>query len=152
VTQKKEKKSRGGLPTPIVLSINICDTIIRDEKTKKVSLIGLFSAIHANSFPAVHPSMHIYVALTNGHGEYNLDIRFVRAEDNVTIVAMQGKINFVNPLQVVELNLEWRGLKFDKAGEHHVEVLCNDQPIGTRKFVVNHLQMQIPPTKGTENK
>jgi hypothetical protein len=148
LTKKIEKQIKK--PEPVVLSINICDTIIRDERTKKVSLIGLFSAIHAPVFPAMHPTMCVYIALTNGHGKCKLNIQFNRAEDNHIIAGMEGEIEFVNPLQVVELNLEMQGLKFEKAGEHLVEVLCGSNLIGTRKFYVNQIPHLIPPTKGTE--
>jgi len=145
-----EKEKQTQKPGPVVLSINICDTIIRDERTKKVSLIGLFNAIHASAFPAVHPTMCVYIALTNGPGNCKLNIQFNKAEDNQTIAGMEGEIEFVNPLQVVELNLELQGLKFEKAGEHRVEVLCDNKLIGSRKFYVNQISHSIPPTKGTE--
>ena len=146
----KKVKKKAIKPAPVVLSINVCDTIIRDEQSKKVSLVGLFSAIHASTFPAVHPSMCVYIALTNGHGKCKLDVRFNRASDNQIIAGMEGEIEFADPLQVVELNLEWHGLKFEKAGEHHVEVLCDNHLIGSRKFLVNEVRRIMPPTKGTE--
>lgn len=150
MTLAKKVKKRAIKPGPVVLSINVCDTIIRDERTKKVSLVGLFNAIHASTFPTVHPSMCVYIALTNGHGKCKLDVRFNRASDNQIIAGMEGEIEFINPLQVVELNIELHGLRFEKAGEHHVEIFCDGYPIGCRKFLVNQKQHMIPPTKGTE--
>ena len=137
-------------PEPTVLSINICDNIIRDESTKKVSLIGLFSVIKASGFPCSHPLMQIYIALTNGHGKYKTEIRFTRLEDNKPIAGMVGELQFQNPLQVLELNLCWQQLPLEKAGEYAVEVLCNDKQVGDRKFMVIGPQVQMPPTYGTE--
>lgn len=148
--QEKPKKAGARKAKPIVLSINICDIIIRDEKTKKVSLIGLFGNINAYAFPVQHPLMHVYIALTNGHGKYKINIQFVRVADNDIIVEMEGEIDFPDPLGVVEMNLEWRGIQFEKPGTYSVEVLCEGSPIGSRKFNVRQLQKQIPPTKGTE--
>lgn len=136
-------------PEPAVLSINICDSIIRDELTKKVSLIGLFGVIKASGFPCLHPIMHIYIALTNGHGKYKTEIRFTRLEDNKSIIGMVGELQFQNPLQVIDLNSCWQ-LPLEKAGEYAVEVLCNDKLVGSRKFVVLGPEVQIPPTYGTE--
>jgi hypothetical protein len=137
-------------PTPSVLSINVCDSIIRDEFTKKVSLIGLFNAIRANSFPCTHPLLHVYVALTNGHGRYQTDIRFLNLADNKPIVGMKGHLEFQNPLQVVELNVCWQRLRFEKSGEYVVQVLCDGAPIGERKFIVVGPEQKIPPTSGTD--
>ena len=137
---------------PYVLSINICDGIIRDEGTKKVSLIGLFNTIRANNFPCIHPLLHVYVSLTNGHGKHKVDIRFVSLEDDKPVVSMEGELDFKSPLQVVELNLCWQQLSFDKPGEYEVEVLCDSARVGARKFRVIGPKQQIPPTLGTEVK
>lgn len=137
-------------PTPSVLSVNICDSIIRDEVTKKVSLIGLFNAIRANRFPCKHPQVHVYIALTNGHGKYKAEVRFTNVEQGKPIAGMTGEFVFKSPLQVVELNLCWQRLTFEKAGEYIVEILCDDTLIGTRKFIVMGPQQEIPPTSGTD--
>jgi hypothetical protein len=151
LAENKENEERvpQSKPTPIVLSINICDNIIRDEATKKVSLIGLFSTIRANIFPCNHPQMHVYIALTNGHGKYKSEIRFLDVERK-PIVSMVGEMNFQNPLQIVELNMCWQQLRFDKQGEYTVEVLFDGEIIQTRKFRVIAPQQEIYPTFGTE--
>lgn len=145
----EKHNSEGKKPKPIVLSINICDTIIRDEITKKVSLIGLFSVIHANTFPVVHPLCHVYVALTNGHGLYKTTLRIVSLDNGQLIFNMDGDLNIANPLQVVELNIGLQGLRFDRPGKYSVEVVCDGDPVSSRVFMVMGPK-QIPPTSGTE--
>jgi hypothetical protein len=130
-------------PTPVVLSVIICDAIIRDEMTKKVSLIGLFNIIGAASFPCTHHQIYIYISLTNGHGRYKTEIRFVNLESGEAIAGMEGQLDFINPLQVVEVNLQWQNLKFSRPGDYVVEILCDGVSIGTRKFIV--VQQQTPP-------
>lgn len=147
-SKKGTAKHKGRPAPPIVLSINLCDTIIRDESTKKVSLIGLFSVIHSQTFPVKHPEMHVYVALTNGHGQQDIDVRFVPLDSNNPLVGIKGQLNFQNPLQVVELNLKWRGVEFSAPGEYLVEVLCNGNRIGDRKFEVINPNT-APRTNGT---
>ena len=132
-TKKATKKTPK--PNPSVLAINICDSIIRDEVTKKVSLIGLFSVIRAPGFPIVHPLMHVYVALTDGHGDYTMAIRF-RDDKGQDLARMEGPIKFDNPLQVIELNLAWQQLQIKQAGEYTVEAVCNGVSIGGRRFHV----------------
>lgn len=152
MVENRENKTTktSGKPTPSVLSINICDSIIRDEATKKVSLIGLFNTIRANSFPCTHPQLHVYVALTNGHGKYKTDIRFSNLEEDKLIAGMVGELVFQNPLQVFEVNVCWQQLRFEKQGEYAVEVLCDGHLIGARKFRIIGPQQEILPTFGTE--
>jgi hypothetical protein len=136
VAQEQEHQKPQHKPTPAVLSITICDMIIRDELTKKVSLIGLFNTIRANRFPCKHPQLHVYIALTDGHGTYKAEVRFINAQQNKPIAGMRGELIFKSPLQVVEMNLCWQRLNFESAGEYHVEILCEGVLIGSRKFIV----------------
>jgi hypothetical protein len=39
------------VPTPTALSLTICDYVIIEERTRKVSLIGAFTGISAEYFP-----------------------------------------------------------------------------------------------------
>ncbi len=148
---EKNTSSESKKPKPIVLSINICDTIIRDETTKKVSLIGLFNAIKANTFPSTHSLFHVYVALTNGHGPYKTSLRIVSVDNSEVLVNINGELNVINPLQVIELNIALQGLRFNKPGKYSVQVLCNGEPIGSRDFLVIG-PPQLPQTSGTEVK
>ncbi len=147
--KKSNKKTvkRPQKPTPVVLSINVCDSIIRDEITKKVSLIGIFNTIHANSFPAIHPLLHVYMALTNGHGKYKGELRLLDDAGKV-LVSAQGPLEFSNPLQVVEINFQWQQLKFAKQGQYIIEVQCDGGQVGSRKFRV--IGPTLRPTSGTE--
>jgi hypothetical protein len=138
-------------PKPLVLAINICDTVIRDELTHKVSLIGLFSIIQAVSFPCTHPLMCIYVALTGGHSSRELEIRLVRNEDDQPIISMSGPVEFTNPLQVHELNFIWQNVMFERPGDYTVEVCCakDSVALGHRKFsVIQMAAKSLPSSEG----
>ena len=139
-------------PNPILLSINICDLIVRDEITKKVSLIGLFNTIKAGVFPTQHNSFHVYVALTNGHGQYHTTLSIVDVTDNKPIMAIEGELNFLTPLQVLEINFGLQGLRFDKAGKYAFRVTCERMLVGERDFAVIGPDIIIPPTQRTEIK
>lgn len=144
-------ESQVKMPKPIVLSINICDTIIRDELTKKVSLIGLFNAIKASTFPSTHPSFHLYVALTNGHGKYKTSMRIVSVDNNEVLINIDGDLDVLDPLQAVEINICLQGLRFKGPGKYSLQVLCNGELIGSRDFMVIG-PPQLPLTSGTEVK
>ena len=59
-----------GKPTPKHLAMLLCDYLILDAETRNKSLIGIFHRIQALKFPVRHDRMHVFVALTDGHGEY----------------------------------------------------------------------------------
>ena len=49
---------------------------------------------------------------------------------------MDGEAHFANPLDVVDLVLQVRGLQLNEAGEHRVEVIVGGEPRGSRRFTV----------------
>ena len=139
-------------PKPILLSINICDLIFRDEITKKVSLIGLFNTIKAGAFPAQHNLFHVYVALTNGHGQYQTTLSIIDVANDKPTMTVEGDLNFVDPLQVLEINFGLQGLRFDRAGKYAFRVTCEGEFVGERIFHIVGPDIVIPPTQGTEIK
>ena len=122
---------------PIVLAINICDDIIRDEITKKISLIGLFNRIQSPSFPTTHSSLHVYVSLTNGHKKYKGELRFVSENDDNVIFKTNADVPLQDPLKTLELNFSIRNLKFDKPGNYNVQFCCDKTLVGSRRFIVS---------------
>ena len=112
-------------PLPNVLSLIICDQIITDRMTGKQSLIGMFSRIHAVRFPASHPQLSVFVALTEGHGPYELNIRVVDANDErKPLVDGKGMVEFKDPRAVANLALQFHGLTFPEPGSYRVQLLC----------------------------
>lgn len=129
-------------PGPLVLAINLCDTIIRDEVTKKVSLIGLFGVIFSRTFPCVHRQLNIHVAMTGGHGKQEIEIRLVRVHDDKPIIGMRGVMEFKDPLQVSELAIAWSNVPFESPGKYAVQVCCgkNGSVLNSRDFNVVHTE------------
>lgn len=110
-------------PPPDVLSLIVCDQIITDRHTGKQSLIGMFSNIHAWRFPAAHPQLCVYAALTEGYGETELLIRIVDSnEARPPIVEGRGTVDFKNPRAIANLVLQFHGLTFPGPGEYRVQI------------------------------
>ena len=110
-------------PAPDVLSLIVCDQIITDRVTGKQSLIGMFSKVHARGFPATHPQLCVYVALTEGYGSTDIMIRIVDANDaRPPIVEGKGQVQFKNPRAIANLALQFHGLVFPQPGEYRVQL------------------------------
>lgn len=113
----------------------ICDQVIREEGTKKISLVGLFNTIHAKSFPCVHPKMHIYIALTEFTGVANCELKF-SDEANQIITQLKGPMNFPDKLAIAEINFQINNLPLPKPGLYHFDFFVEGQLMCHRKFMV----------------
>lgn len=133
-------------PVPDVLALLICDQVISDRLTGKQSLIGMFSAIRALRFPATHPQLCIYAALTDGRGKTPLTLRIVDGEDTrPPIVQGNGVVEFKDPRAIANLVLQFHGLVFPAPGDYRVQLLSNDIPLREARLHLVQVKKAPPP-------
>lgn len=132
-------------PKLIPLGMMTCDTVIQDVKTKKKSLIGLFSQINAVKSPIQHPKISVFITLTEGNGHYPCELQCIRDDDNTLIMKMQGAIEFHDQQQVLELVFDLNGPVFPDFGHYRFEFLAEGDPVISRKFSV--VQIHAPEQK-----
>jgi len=126
---------------PIGIALIICDRVITDAVTHEKTLVSTFNRILAPSFPCVHPRMTIFVAVTNGRGTTEAEIKCVNESDqNATIFGMKGSIPFSDPNHVVEMSFQFNNVAFPKPDLHGIEFLCDGELILQRRFEVTILK------------
>ena len=131
--------------TPIMLNMSICDWVLRDQKTNNVSLINLFNQIVCARMPFKHYRMHVYVALTEGHGEYKGDLCLKHTASDHIILSVKGAVKMVDPLSVTEMDFELRNVQFEQPGKYHIELMLDDDIVGSRSFFVQMAKQQGTP-------
>ncbi len=132
------------VPEPDVLSLIVCDQIITDRVTGKVSLIGMFSAIHSPRFPVVHPQTSVYVALTDGHGKTPVTIRIVDAnEARKPLVEGKGTVEFKDPRMIANLALQFHGLRFPEPGQYRVQIWSGSSLLREARLIL--IKAERPP-------
>lgn len=135
-------------PNPDVLALLVCDQIITDRITGKQSLIGMFSNVHARGYPATHPQLCVFVALTDGHGDTDLVIRIVDSNDSrPPIVEGKGKVAFKDPRAIANLALQFHGLTFPQPGEYRVQLYAGGELLREARLLLTLFQ---PPANRTE--
>jgi len=122
---------------PEVLAMILCDQVIRDQITGKMSVIGSFSEIKAAEFPATHKNMAVYVALTEGEGDYEGCLRFSFAETDEVLLSIAGKMHLRQPLDVAELHFFIAALPLPRAGKYRFDFVCDDALLKSRWFLAN---------------
>mgnify|MGYP000371374738 CR=1 FL=1 len=128
---------------PELLAIILCDQVIKDLHTQKVTIVGSFSRIFARKFPAMHNHCAIYVALTDGQGTYEGEFRFVFAETDETVFAAKGEFKLDDPLQVAELNFTIAALPLPRPGTYRIEFYADGERLGGRRFVAEPAQKEV---------
>lgn len=103
----------------------ICDNAVIDEKTKNLSLLGIFNTIGAKSLPAVHPKFNIVTKYTGDPGSYTQIIVIKHKESQEEVAKLQSQFNItISKAQFIGnfLNVPLR-----REGEYEVEVFVDER-------------------------
>ncbi len=126
---------------PIGIALIICDRVITDAVTHEKTLVSTFNQVLASRFPCVHPRLTLFVAVTNGRGTAEAEIKCVNETDqNTEIFAMKGAIPFQDPNHVVEMSFQFNNVTFAKPGLHSIEFLCDGELILQSRFEVGMMK------------
>jgi hypothetical protein len=123
-------------PKPIILALILCDQIIREVVTNKVSLIGTFNGIFSHSFPFTHANLWVFIAITEGRGTVKCKLRMVSLNDNTVIFDLPGQIEFGGPASVGELVFQLQQVRFENPGTYAIEFWTGDDLLASRKVNV----------------
>ncbi len=67
-----------------VNAFHICENLIIEDGTQKVSLIGIFENINAQNFPAVYPQVTIFAAFEGDKpGPYEIELKLSDKEGEI---------------------------------------------------------------------
>ena len=80
--------------------------------------------------------MSVFIALTEGHGEYVGELTLVHAETNQPLFKGTGPLVFANPLEVLEIDMQIPPIQFQQAGLYHLDLSVDGELLKSRKFVV----------------
>ena len=126
-----------GVP-PVILTIQVCDSVIVDQLTGRASVLNIFETINAQKYPATHHSMTFFCELTNGHGKVEIDVRLVDVQDDDKIMAeVKSEVVFANVKQICRCILTFGGVTFPKKGDYRFQLFLNGELAGERRLVCN---------------
>jgi hypothetical protein len=128
---------------PNVVAMVICDMVLRDERTKNVSLIGLFNQIHGVRLPMMHDRMFVFLSLIDGHGRQPFSLQ-CKAPNEIVIFETRGEVVFNDPLEVTDAYVEIRGLVLPTEGLYTFEFTCGGE-LTLRRFLVTTQHAPTPP-------
>lgn len=114
-------------PTPKVNSFLIADHVFQ-QASGKWCLIGVFNQISLRRHPAYHPSLGLYLKLSDAEGEY--DVRVELRSDSEECIATLGGIRMVvtDRLAEPQIGLQGNNLLIPKPGTYFLKVFFNDEP------------------------
>ena len=129
--------------TPDLQCTLLCDDV-RQERSGKFILIGLFDQLGSPSFPFRHPRMFLVTRWCSGEGEFRQHTRILRPDMSTVMIAGRDIPVKLPTAEATATNVElFINTEFHEAGIHWVEVLL-DNDIKMR-FPLRVTKMTQPP-------
>jgi hypothetical protein len=123
-------------------AIILSDTVIKEQGTGKISIIGAFTRLNALSFPFQSPGFVVTVLLLNIKGPVDRIPITVRIEDaNSAHVVASVTGHFTTPPDItmddiLEIVAPIPPSFFHSAGKYEVNVLVGTEPLNKRLLLV----------------
>lgn len=128
--------------TPLPLALVVCDHIWRDPYSGKVNVLGTFNAVASTTFPLVQPVLSIYVALTDGQGQMDVQLRLIDVDDaSEPVFDFTTTVTFGDPRIVGEIEFSRTHVSFPAPGEYRLQLYANHEFLLERRL----LAMQLGP-------
>src|SRR5262245_13229011 len=124
------------VPRPVALGMTLCDYVIVEERTKKVSLIGSFTGLAVAAFPALVAPFSVFAALTDGRGDGTVEVRVTRLETNEQVAAARGSVHFPDPLAEASCRFRFHQCSFPAAGYYQFTLLVDGEWAAQRRIRV----------------
>lgn len=119
----------------------LCDDV-RQELGGKFSLMGLFEAIYANTFPAVHPRFAIVNEWSGGKGEFHVKIRLLDTDKKKVVSESETAITLFSESQRHrDISIRFN-TTFPEAGTYWIETLVDDKQINMVSLAVKQVSQQ----------
>jgi hypothetical protein len=123
-------------PPPIAVALLLCKYVHFEEGVShNVSLIGCFSRLGVESFPAT-PSFYVYAALTNALGATTIRIAIERLDTGEEMHAYEIPVQFPNKLATGHLSRLIHECVFPIDGWYQVILYADGQWVAQRRFEV----------------
>src|SRR4051794_1231891 len=96
------------IPTPLSIGLTLCNSIIIEEGTRNLTLVGSFQGFRADEFPFTPSPFYAVTALVGGHGEGELELAVTHLESDDELFAIHRRLSFPDRLIPVRVSYRLR--------------------------------------------
>ena len=127
---------------PVVRHMLLCDDVVElPAGSGKVTLVGLVTNIESRlepTFPLIHPSLCVYVQMTNGRGRADVQVLIRQVDSDRVVSGIRPRaVDFpTQPLRVHGMLFRILDCAFPTPGLYQVEFRVGDQVLAHEPLLV----------------
>jgi len=129
---------------PVLLALVMADEIRVDPASGKRSILGIFDAISASSFPCLHPLIAVYAALTDGHGPTPVRLRLVDVDETrPPIFDVNEVLQFPEPMALGQYTFEFNRPVLPAPGHYRLQFFACGELLRELSLKVNQVSQGV---------
>jgi hypothetical protein len=110
---------------PTARGLLLCDYVLVEERTRKVSFIGAFDRLRASSYPALVQPFSVYAAMIGGQGSATLKLSVTRLDTDQEVYYREETITFPARLEVSRVHFRLTQFVFPAPGWYEFVLLVD---------------------------
>ena len=114
---------------PNAVGLTLCRLVIVEEKTRNVTLANTFQRLQVDEFPSQPTPFFAYTVLTDGLGEFNLDLVVSRCDTLDEIYSRSFKASSSDPLHQWQVYWHIRSCSFPVPSTYQFALQADGEPI-----------------------
>lgn len=123
-------------PPPVAIGLTLCDKIIVEEGTRKVTLVNTFAKIDERVFPSPPRTFFVFAVLTDARGDATIDVVMTSLNTNQVVYSRQILAHFPDPLQELRVSHRVDSFSFPAPGLYQFTILVNGAWVAQRRLRV----------------
>ncbi|MCI0363566.1 MAG: hypothetical protein L0219_06755 [Phycisphaerales bacterium] len=124
------------VPCPVAIGLTICDYVIVEERTKKISTIGSFSGMKVPRFPHLPPPVSVFAWLTDGHGVGLAQVAVKSLAYDTDIYSEFLEVKLPDRLTEVPISHRIWSCVFHSGGLYEVSLSVDGERLASRRLRV----------------
>ena len=124
--------------TPVAIGLHLCDNVIVEAHTGKISLVGMFMHLAMDNFPGVAPPFSVVATLTDGLGTGIITLAVTLLDTGEEIYRQEREFVFPEMLQEATYQARLRKFSFPSPGLYQFTLLVDGEWVAHRRLKVHH--------------
>ena len=125
------------LPHPALKAILLCDRLIQEAATDKVTIVGVVDRLTASEFPFEYVrGLELYVRVIDAAGEYPIRMEIVRVADEHTIGRGEAVVSIPDRMNPYDLQFDLPRIPFEFPGQYEFRVFANGRFVSAAVLLI----------------
>jgi hypothetical protein len=122
----------------------LCDRIIQEAETERVTLVGILDRVTSPEFPFEYVrGLGVYLRITDAAGEYGIRLNQVRLEDEEVVGQWDlQRAVLTDRTDAYEIMLELPSVPFAERGRYEFRFIANDRFVAAAPLSVEGAEQE----------